>query len=261
MNIRDIIGKCVLCPGICSYGCPVYNTTRYRASAPVNIARAIYLSMNLNKELYSEAIGYCSLCNKCMEICPINNPLPDAIKALRRELTEPHVYSFEPEDFVIYMYRVNGSKREMEFNGVKYRLLQSPELYNPISYGYIDRIKLENSFNEDPDIFKGSYSIQLLKDIGYRYRIDGYILHIPCKVDDKIIGDYRVVFGGEYKIFRGCLGGGGLDILASKLLNRIRDRVSKPDIPIITQCGRAADRMRSWGLKAYTPMEVIMGDG
>lgn len=258
MNVQEVIEKCVLCPGICTYRCPVFLTTKYRASAPVNIARAIYFSTYLKSGDFGEAVGYCSLCNKCMETCPVGNPLPEAIKHVRRESKELEKLEFTPQEKSIYTSGRLLETEKLVLGGIEYKINSTEELYKHISYGYLERMELPYSYNEDPDVFKNNFSINLLQWIGLKYPLNGYILHKPCKVDDDTLQVFRDVFGGEEeRIIEVCMGGGGLDILAPKLLNKIKESIKDFDSPIVTQCSRAASRMRKWGLKAYTPLEVI----
>ncbi len=258
MSIQDVIEKCIVCPGICTYKCPIFKSTDYRAAAPVNIARAIYFQEYLDLGGLRESIGYCTLCGKCREACPINNPLPEAIKTLRKKLIESEELEFKPIEPAIYTSNYRSLRDTIRLGGEEYTVIDTSELYIHVSYGYIERISLETSYNEDPDIFQNNYSIELLRRLGLKISLDSYILHKPCKIGWENIDMFRDVFGKEEEILEICLGGGGLDLISPNLLKRIKSKLNTIDTTVITQCSRAAKRMREWGIKAYTPIELVI---
>lgn len=248
----------MVCPGICTYKCPVFNSTKYRKAAPLNIARSIYLQSILSGEYLDKSIGYCTLCYSCMDTCPINNPLPSVIKDLRREMERFEKVEFTPIEGAIYTLTSRDGQNIIRLGNTTYKLIDSTNLYLYVSYGYLDRQELNKSYNEDPDVFLNNYSIQLLRDLKVNIPIKQYIIHRSCKITWETMDMFREVFGDEEDILEICLGGGGLDLIAPKLLNRIKDGVNDYGIPILTQCSRAARRLREWGLEAYTPIEVVM---
>ncbi len=258
MNIQDVIEKCIVCPGICTYRCPTFDSTKYRAAAPLNIARAIYFHSNLDREGYGKSIGYCTLCYRCMDTCPINNPLPDVIKSLRRELRRLEELKFTPMEGVIYRFNNGDDWNIVRLGKREYKIVDTSDLYLHVSYGYLNRQELYVSYNEDPDVFLNNYSIQLLRDLRVNIPIERYVLHRPCKVSSETLEMFRDIFGREEYTLDICLGGGGLDLIAPELLNRIKNEMGPHEIPIITQCSRAAKRMREWGFKAYTPIETVV---
>ncbi len=260
MDFEDILLQCMLCPGYCSYICPVFRDSYVRASAPVNIARGLYRFVKYGDEKFLMVGGYCSLCGKCVETCPVKNPLPEAVKEVRRVssrsigatigMDEGYLGIFIPRDINVDF----GVLREYGIGDIK--VIDSDELYHEVSFGYMDRISLERGYNEDVDVFKNGYSIELLNRLNRRLNMGEYFLHIPCKLDEGYVDQYIEVFGEPLGIIRGCVGGGGIDILAPDITVRLLKKFVRLEAPIISQCGRAVRILRRNGIEAYTPFEV-----
>jgi len=162
----------------------------------------------------------------------VENDLPSVIRMARRRLGEARARKMVEE--AIYT--------------------PSPDMG---SYGWMDRYRLPAGYSEDVDVHRGPYTVELLEKLEVRLPIGGYILHMPCKLDRSYIESFRRVFGREDILLESCLGGGGLDLIAPRLLKML-PRIPG-DKPVITQCGRAAIKMRSMGIEAYTPLEVYIG--
>jgi len=253
MDIEEILLQCLLCPGACTPGCPVYRATRYTPSRPVNIARALYRGLIRGEAEYLPISGYCSLCEKCREACPVENDLPSVIRMARRRLGEARARKMVEEA----IYTPSPDMGEALLPGTRLRLIDTWSMYRAVSYGWMDRYRLPAGYSEDVDVHRGPYTVELLEKLEVRLPIGGYILHMPCKLDRSYIESFRRVFGREDILLESCLGGGGLDLIAPRLLKML-PRIPG-DKPVITQCGRAAIKMRSMGIEAYTPLEVYIG--
>ncbi len=252
MDIEEILLQCLLCPGACTPSCPVYLGTRYTPSRPVNIARTLYRGLAKGDEKYLVTSGYCSLCDRCREACPVGNDLPSVIRIARRRLGDARARKLGEE--AIYMPSPEAG--EAVLPGMRLKIIDTWSMYRAVSYGWMERYRLQAGYSEDVDVHTGPYTIELLEKIDIKIPIGRYMLHIPCKMDRGYIERFRRVFGREEGILERCMGGGGLDLIAPKLLRMI----PRPgtDIPVLTQCGRAAIKMRSMGLEAYTPLEVYL---
>ncbi len=261
MDLEKTVLQCMLCPGYCSFKCPVYKSSYHRASAPVNIARALYKYIKWSKREYLLNTGYCSLCGKCEEVCPVNNPLPSAISRLRRELTVSvnSLYREDAEAIDIIVPNDISIDEDVlvDFDLNNVNIVYSDELYHDIVFGYNSRIRISNGYNEDVDVFLNRYSIELISNLRIRANISEYILHIPCKLNEKYAESFSTVFGEPKKIIYGCMGGGGIDLIAPNLIKKMLTNYYDLRYPVISQCGRAVRILRRNGIEAYTPLEVI----
>jgi len=252
MDYEDVINTCILCPGICTYRCPVYTGSRYTPSKPVNIARAIKRYLSNGDKDFLVNTGYCTLCGSCMESCPVHNPLPKAIAYYRRFIKDTVVLAIENSGRAIYHSRPPIERVEIE--GVELPVLDTSEAYVAVSYGYMDRGEA-NGYTEDLDVFRGPHTIELLQSLGVKLGIEMYTLHLPCKseVGVEIVED---VFGPHAKVVNGCLGFGGMDLIAQHLRRLLHP--PRIDGVVITLCSRSAESLRNMGIDAYTPLEAYL---
>ncbi|RAZ51757.1 LutB/LldF family L-lactate oxidation iron-sulfur protein [Campylobacter hyointestinalis] len=82
--------RCIRC-GACMNFCPVYDKIgghSYRAVYPGPIGEVISPQL-FGMDKYSDITELCSLCGRCSEVCPVEIPLADLIRKLRRDKNNP----------------------------------------------------------------------------------------------------------------------------------------------------------------------------
>lgn len=78
--------RCIRC-GACMNFCPVYDKIgghSYRAVYPGPIGEVISPQL-FGMDKYGDIVSLCSLCGRCSEVCPVEIPLADLIRKLRRD--------------------------------------------------------------------------------------------------------------------------------------------------------------------------------
>lgn len=78
--------RCIRC-GACMNFCPVYDKIgghSYRAVYPGPIGEVISPQI-FGMDNYGDIVSLCSLCGRCSEVCPVEIPLADLIRKLRRD--------------------------------------------------------------------------------------------------------------------------------------------------------------------------------
>lgn len=78
--------RCIRC-GACMNFCPVYDKIgghSYRAVYPGPIGEVISPQI-FGMDNYGDITSFCSLCGRCSEVCPVEIPLADLIRKLRRD--------------------------------------------------------------------------------------------------------------------------------------------------------------------------------
>ena len=76
----DDLTKCMLCPNMCLYSCPVFNAERRLTVSPSVKSRLAYLS----EEYEYEAIYRCLPCDACKQLCPMDISVNEALAKVRR---------------------------------------------------------------------------------------------------------------------------------------------------------------------------------
>ncbi len=78
--------NCIRC-GACMNYCPVYEKIgghAYQAVYPGPIGEVISPQL-FGMDKHGDVLAFCSLCNRCSEVCPVKIPLADFIRKLRRD--------------------------------------------------------------------------------------------------------------------------------------------------------------------------------
>lgn len=80
---------CALCPRLCRPSCPVTTGSQREAAVPAVIAGVLlsYKHGRLDAATAAEAATLCTDCGACQAHCHLDRPLPEALRAARRELT------------------------------------------------------------------------------------------------------------------------------------------------------------------------------
>ncbi len=82
-----VASTCALCPGVCTPSCPVHRVLRGKETSPQGIGRTAFLWLKgwLSTPL---SVYECSMCWRCVEACPVENPLPALVAWARKRLEE-----------------------------------------------------------------------------------------------------------------------------------------------------------------------------
>ncbi len=78
--------RCIRC-GACMNYCPVYEKIgghAYQATYPGPIGEVISPQL-FGMDKHGDVLSFCSLCNRCSEVCPVKIPLAEFIRKLRRD--------------------------------------------------------------------------------------------------------------------------------------------------------------------------------
>ncbi|PID48237.1 MAG: iron-sulfur cluster-binding protein [Proteobacteria bacterium] len=78
--------RCIRC-GACMNYCPVYEKIgghAYQATYPGPIGEVISPQL-FGMDKHGDVLSFCSLCNRCSEVCPVKIPLAEIIRKLRRD--------------------------------------------------------------------------------------------------------------------------------------------------------------------------------
>ena len=267
MNLDDILTTCIICPGVCSVSCPVYTSSGYRASQPVNIARAIFHGLRSDPKLL-KASYLCTLCMACMDSCPASNPLPEAIKRARSIYSKPskpellveRLIEGDGELYIAMPYKPSSIAVNMigRASGMAVLWIDTSKLYSYTSSG-MDLEPPENLISMDMDVYPSDNPISWMAEYGFKLPIEGYTLHIPCKADgSRLVEDVSRVLGRPGMVIDMCIGYGGLERVRPDISNEMAHRFSTiAKGVVITLCGNVVQRLRRYGVEIYTPIDLL----
>jgi len=269
---KQVFLTCTLCPGICISKCPVYTTLRVRSSAPHVIARSGLRLLRGGDVEEALNLYLCTGCGSCQQACPLDNPLPEAIRVSRRRLSEP------PRPTVKPLYLGGSGERlllvspEMPGKGVvehvsragyavywldstPYTIAYWSGASSRIHTGGFDVVVTEDLDAPVEDAMNG---LELLNaaSIGVTRRVDDYILHVPCKargVEKAAAG----ILGRPSRVLRSCSGGGG------GMMHYMRDYsiqmagLAASRGPIVTLCRWSKLVFKMAGYSVYTVLDLV----
>lgn len=280
MKLDNIFIRCFLCPGLCISYCPVYSVSRDRATAPNIIARSGYYMVEKGDREIGLNLLECTGCGNCGSHCPIDNPLPKAIRIARRYLYMENPRSLnDKEDMLnkdtdLYIYKPDPpSENILKYfseRGFRVKWIDTSEIYIQYSKGLVERIKVMKPFVTDEIEILDNYleyinGLEIFEEGIMKKFENNFVYHIPCrleKYEDKIISILRRLVGDEISVISGCVGGGLLFPLSDRENSKLILRHTLNDVhgKVITLCVRARDHMRNNGIDAYTILDVIGGE-
>lgn len=97
--MSSTVETCALCPRLCRHACPVATTTGREAAVPANIGGVLlaWRRGHVTDADALEAATLCVDCGQCQDACHLHQPLPDALRKVRRKLgAQPAVKPLSP---------------------------------------------------------------------------------------------------------------------------------------------------------------------
>ena len=279
MDLEKVFEKCFLCPGLCISKCPIYSITRDRSTAPNIIGRSGYRLIKYGDIEIGRNLLECTGCMRCMRNCPIENPLPEAIRLGRRLIFGGDEYIGEKPSISLgdklYIYTPREKDENImeviEGYGYKVEWINTLKDYIRYSMGIIERYIFNKPFLTDDIEMLTNYGdyIDSLSDIYRKLMEDvetnlNYILHIPCRLDrvkDEVSKLLEDVLGKPIKIIDECTGGGllypkyNLNYAKMILANNFKDIHNM----VVTLCYHAREFLRDNGIESYTIIDLIGG--
>ena len=284
-DIGRILETCLVCPGVCTPSCPVHRVLRGKETSPNGIARVLYWWQRgwLDGR---EAAGECSLCWKCVEECPVENRLVEAIMAARKDggacreeleeaekLVEEH--GSESRLFLITSRSgANLARKLLDSSGLagaeKLGRLALSAIRKGCGHELLGIIGSRSIVTDAPCILRQAEKLGykatglLLSSIGPAQKetaksIGGYVLHIPCWTSREkkqyYLDTAQRIYGSQpSQVLWGPCGailyqGGRRNSLVAALLAEAGGRV------FVTYCGLLADMLVEKGVKA-----VLVGE-
>ncbi len=85
------IDTCSLCPRLCRPSCPVAVSSGREAAVPALIAEVLRAASagRVSGDLARSAASLCVDCGRCQDHCHLHIPLPEALRAARRQVGDP----------------------------------------------------------------------------------------------------------------------------------------------------------------------------
>lgn len=167
--------RCIRC-GACMNFCPVYDKIGghgYQAVYPGPIGEVITPQL-FGMDKNSQMLSLCSMCGRCSEVCPVQIPLADLIRKLRRDkvgdgLNPPMGTENLPSNFVESFVFKNHTF--IHTNGFAFRMAMKGALIaNKIVHKFGNKIPVIKKWLAYKDLFEFDYDLN--KEI---QKIDGVI--------------------------------------------------------------------------------------
>lgn len=277
MNLDEVFTRCFLCPGLCISSCPIYSVTRDRSTAPNIIGRSGYYLLKYGDDELGKNLLSCTGCGECSSNCPIDNPLPRAIRLTRKYLFkyeytgEIHITDLSEGDKDVFVYRPekpgDNLIEMLSRKGYGVKWIDTSKIYVNYSYGVIEDINLEEPFISDEIEILEDYTkyLEYLKEVFdgiERVHNKAFTLHIPCRLSryrDKVIKIAEKIAGKPNRVISTCSGGGWMfpENNPKYSLEILQERFRDYSGEIITLCIRSRELMRKAGLEAYTILDIL----
>ncbi len=248
---------------------------RVRSSAPHVIARGGLRLLRSGDTDRALNLYLCTGCQGCEQACPLDNPLPDAIRRARSRINKPPKPEAKPlhvggmgEERILLLSPVKPPLGVVEaLASRRYSVYWLDSTSYTMAYwsGVEEFIDVEG-FNEvvieDFDApVKGAAlnGLELIKKagVGLKRELEEYILHVPCKARGGTEDLAVELLGRPSRVLSTCSGGGG------GMLHYMEDySVEMAGIvagsgPVVTLCRWSQLAFEKAGLRAYTVLDLV----